>query len=167
MKVRIGRSFSAGQLRETTKTNRERWVDLSPELASILREHVRRAGKVFTATSDDFVFTNSAGEPLDGANLRERVWRRTLQRCGIAYRPIYNCRHTYASILLMKGMSVLYVSEQLGHQSAETTLKYYARFIPKMGGQVHVHLGTMQEKEAEERKTWHMTGTSGEGDGRK
>ena len=43
---------------------------------------------------------------------------------------MYDCRHTYASLLLATGAPITYVSQQLGHSSPSTTLKFYARWIP-------------------------------------
>ena len=145
-KVRIGRTFSAGELRETTKTGHERWVDLSDDIITILKAEIQRREKDGKLKSDDFLFVNSWGSPIDGTNLRHRVWAEILADCGLAYRPLYNTRHTYASIMLMKGNSVLYISQQLGHTNAHTTLKYYSRFIPSMGAIMHLSLaGTAGE----------------------
>ena len=36
-------------------------------------------------------------------------------------------RHTYASLLLAAGAPITYVSAQLGHANASTTLRYYAK----------------------------------------
>jgi integrase len=49
----------------------------------------------------DFVFVNERGGPLDETNLRERTWRRVLRRAGLRYRPLYHCRHTYATLELV------------------------------------------------------------------
>lgn len=42
-------------------------------------------------------------------------------------------RHTYASIMLEAGESVVTVARWLGHSSPTVTLRYYAHFIPEAG----------------------------------
>ena len=61
----------------------------------------------------------------------------------------YDLRHTFASILLSDGVPLLYVSKQLGHSKPDTTLKYYARWIPDAGANFvnQLDLGT---------KSWHQ-----------
>ena len=46
---------------------------------------------------------------------------------------MYDCRHTFASLLLASGAPITSVSEQLGHSSPATTLRYYAKWVPTRG----------------------------------
>jgi integrase len=39
-------------------------------------------------------------------------------------------RHTFASLLLLTGEPITYVSKQLGHRDAAITLKVYAHWLP-------------------------------------
>ncbi|WP_339216695.1 tyrosine-type recombinase/integrase [Ornithinibacillus sp. FSL M8-0202] len=41
-------------------------------------------------------------------------------------------RHTHASVLLYKKVSINYVSERLGHKDLETTWKTYAHILDEM-----------------------------------
>ena len=123
-------------------------MDLSDDLTSILKAHIRKSGRVFRMEPTDLLFQSRAGTPLDGANLRERVWKRTLMRTGMHYRSLYQTRHTFASIMLMKNNPVIYVAQQLGHANAHTTLTYYAKYIPGMMATAPVALG-MSRKEAD------------------
>ena len=40
-------------------------------------------------------------------------------------------RHTFASQLISKGEDITWVSKTLGHESVQTTLKYYTKYIIK------------------------------------
>ena len=65
----------------------------------------------------------------------------------------YDLRHTFASILLSSNVPLLYVSKQLGHFKATTTLDHYAKWLPS-GEQRFVNvLDTQLEKVG--TKTWH------------
>lgn len=44
----------------------------------------------------------------------------------------HGLRHTHASILLYKGVSIYYVSERLGHGDIETTMQYYAHIVKEL-----------------------------------
>jgi len=50
-------------------------------------------------------------------------WTVALKLLGIRYRRPYNCRHTYATIMLMAGMNHSFCATQLGHsiQMFQTT----------------------------------------------
>jgi integrase len=43
---------------------------------------------------------------------------------------VYDLRHTFATLHLAKGHPITYVSAQLGHSSASTTLRWYAHWLP-------------------------------------
>ena len=45
---------------------------------------------------------------------------------------IHALRHSHASIMLLNGLSVEYISERLGHSSTETTRKYYLHIVEEM-----------------------------------
>lgn len=52
-----------------------------------------------------------------------------LRRSGISKRTVYNTRHTYASMMLSKGVNIAFISRQLGHSDVATTAKYYATYV--------------------------------------
>jgi integrase len=45
---------------------------------------------------------------------------------------LHGLRHTHASVLLYKGVSIQYISERLGHADIDTTLKKYAHMIKEL-----------------------------------
>ena len=51
------------------------------------------------------------------------------KKAKVRYRSPYQCRHTYASMMLSSGENILWVSQQMGHKDSSATLKKYARFI--------------------------------------
>ena len=55
-----------------------------------------------------------------------------LKRLGIRHRPPYNTRHTYATMMLMAGMTPAFCAGQMGH-SVEVFLRTYAKWIPGAG----------------------------------
>ena len=43
---------------------------------------------------------------------------RLLEKAGVRHNRIHDLRHSFASLLLQQGESVVYVKEQLGHASS-------------------------------------------------
>jgi integrase len=59
--------------------------------------------------------------------IRERMWKRILLRAGVRYR--YQMRHTYASMMLQAGESVMWVARQMGHTDWTLTARTYSRRV--------------------------------------
>lgn len=111
-----------------TKTNRIRWIDLNSRAVAALE-----AMKAFTFMQgpDARIFINpNTMAPWSGSQVQRRLyWRPALRGCGLAERDFYQTRHTYATINLMGGVNVAYISKQLGHAKVAMTLNRYARWI--------------------------------------
>jgi integrase len=60
-----------------------------------------------------------------------RVWAPALKAAGLDYQRPYDCRHSFASLLLHEGRSVIYVARQLGH-SATLTMRTYGHVIEEL-----------------------------------
>jgi integrase len=76
------------------------------------------------------IFPAPAGGHIKLDNWRRRVWKEAIEASGVEYRPLYQMRHTFATLALAAGADLYWVSRQLGHESIRTTLKHYARFVP-------------------------------------
>ncbi|MGZ4193610.1 MAG: hypothetical protein ACXVRW_14245, partial [Solirubrobacteraceae bacterium] len=63
-------------------------------------------------------------------NWRKRNFARALRALAIKARP-YDLRHSFASLLLHEGRSVIYVARQLGH-GAQLTLRFYGHVIEEL-----------------------------------
>lgn len=79
---------------------------------------------------DALVFLTVQGKPVDGDNLRSRVFYPLLERAGLRRVRLHDLRHTFASLLIQQGESLAYVREQLGHSSIQVTVDVYGHLIP-------------------------------------
>jgi len=61
-----------------------------------------------------FVFCDPAGDHLSLKEIRG-VWFRLLRFVRLRERPLYQCRHIFATLLLSEGLNPLYVAHQMGH----------------------------------------------------
>jgi integrase len=130
----IRRQFSRGKIRNQTKTSKRRSVDVSTVLlAEMQRLKAMRREKYLAKGKNDipeFIFLNTDGKPMDMQNFRERVYNKCCDKAQIRRRRLHDTRHTFASLLLMNGESLKYVSGQLGHSSIVLTADTYSHFIP-------------------------------------
>ncbi len=79
--------------------------------------------------SDALIFPATRGGYINLDNWRTRVWKEALTAAKVEYRPLYQMRHTCATLALAAGADIYWVSKQLGHTNIQTTLRHYARFL--------------------------------------
>ena len=112
---------------ETPKTAAgERHVRLLPAALDALK-----AQKSYTFLAGAEIFCNPRTEKRWTGDLviRERMWKRILLRAGVRYRYPYQMRHTYASMMLQAGESVMWVAQQMGHTDWTFTARTYSRWV--------------------------------------
>jgi integrase len=139
----VHQGIVAGKETKRTKTARARTVFLnSRALAAFERQ------KAHTYLAGKHVFH----DPRDGARWGGEpkfrfYWLQTLKRLKIRHRPPYNTRHTYATMMLMAGMTPAFCAGQMGH-SVEIFLGTYSKWIPGAGDQVEMAKLEQRLKEA-------------------
>ena len=67
---------------------------------------------------------------LDGDNVRHRAFHAVLKKAELRHIRIHDLRHTFASLLIQNGESLVYVKEQLGHHSIQVTVDTYGHLVP-------------------------------------
>ncbi|HVT79041.1 MAG TPA: tyrosine-type recombinase/integrase [Phycisphaerae bacterium] len=139
----ITRSFTHGRF-ETPKSGKHRVVEMSDQLTDGLSTHKGMLRKQFEEglpvctvpkaisprQSVHLVFPNKAGMPMDGDNLRHRVFREVTKELQLGQMRIHDIRHTFASLLLQQNAPLHYVKEKMGHASITTTVDIYGHLIP-------------------------------------
>jgi integrase len=96
------------------KSNRHRWVDLTPELAAALRS-IRGGGQL--------VFCKGDGGKLSPGQFRE-ILAAAQRRSGLRRIKWHELRHSFASILTTGGAPLRIVQSLLGHSSIRMTERY-------------------------------------------
>ncbi len=131
-RITVERSLTISNRVKPTKTERARKVDMTPQLAEALQDLlVARKNEALELGAELPVWVFSAA----GAPLRHDEADKALRRvCKLAELPgihsCYDCRHSFASHLLSRGVPISYVAEMLGHSSAAITLSWYAHYLP-------------------------------------
>jgi integrase len=125
---------------KSPKTTRgRRRIDLSRCALDALHEHRKRMLAEGRDVKTGIVFCSENGTWMRGSNLTRRSFPRLVRlanRQGADPLPqirFHDLRHTAASLLLAAGVNVKVVSERLGHESIEITLRVYAHTLPTMG----------------------------------
>jgi integrase len=129
--VQVQRNLVRGRL-TTPKSHQCRRVDVSRELRAALRLWRRQQRRAWLKVGRPFpvwVFPSVTGTVLDEANVR-KAFNRVLAAAELDARGPHQMRHTFASQLLQDGAPITYVSRQLGHKDASTTLRIYAHWLP-------------------------------------
>ena len=119
-----------------------RLVDILPALRDELTSHRHATAH---ATPIDLVFPTSSGSRRDKDNARERVIRPVVAHADTllarrGHRPLpegvtaHKLRHTFASILYVRGEDPPYVMAQLGHSDPGFTLRVYAHAMRRDEG---------------------------------
>lgn len=118
-KIWIGETLVKGK-RQSTKTNKARFISLTSKLQAILQNRKRNG-----CDPEELVFKGPKGSPLDAHNFSQRAWKKILTRLNIEYRKPYITRHTLISHALDLGMNPVEVAQLTGHD-VETLYKNYA-----------------------------------------
>jgi len=121
--VWIGESYSS-RCFKGTKTGNSRVLPLKGKLYGILKEYKKW---MQPESEDDLVFQMN-GKPIDNSNFVKLYWKPVLEECGVEYRTLYNCRHTFLSHCVAEGLSVAEVSALAGSSKA-TILKHYIECV--------------------------------------
>jgi integrase len=115
----VARAMSAG-VESSTKSGRVRRVPLADQTAAALKRMSQR--EHFTSP-DDLVFCNVFGRPLDDSALRRR-YRRAQAAAGVRPLRFHDLRHTFGSLLAMRGVDVVTIQKAMGHSALATTSRY-------------------------------------------
>jgi integrase len=118
---------------EAPKNGKSRRVDMSKQVASVLIENLQaasiEASKRGWKEPSPWVFCNSYGTPLDPNNLRRRVFYKAIEAARLKRFRIHDLRHTFATLLIQNGESLVYLKDQLGHHSIQITVDIYGHLI--------------------------------------
>jgi integrase len=105
----------------TLKNRQSRTVPLNTELKAILKPLKRDEG---------YCFLDTHGEQWSDVGLSAAFKRLVVKPSELPHFSLHAMRHTFASHLVMKGVSIYKVSQWLGHRSVDTTM-IYAHLAPQ------------------------------------
>ncbi len=124
------------QFKEPKTQHSRRRVAMTPKLAVFLREYKTnrewlyiQAGKLLSP--DSLIFTTYQGEPLSPSVVTHN-FRALALKSGLPGVRFHDLRHTFASLMLLRGAKPKVISEALGHSSVAFTMDTYSHIIEGM-----------------------------------
>lgn len=136
------------RVRGTKTENSDRTIYLSNQAMRVLRElptPIDRTTRVFPG--------RYKGKPINVDAWRAKVWRPALAAAGFEYRPLYQMRHTFATLALQAGATIEDVSKMMGHASPTITYRFYSKFTQRMQDRARALLDTIGEESAQKTHT--------------
>jgi integrase len=115
------------------KSGKPRTVDVPPSTVAVIRRwiDVVRAEAAVRGEEATWLFPSRTGRPME-ERFALKAFRRALTGAGIERRiRLHDLRHTYASLVLQRGVPLLVVSRQLGHASIAITADVYGHLAPE------------------------------------
>ena len=119
---------------------------MTPRAVEALRPHRAHQAEERLKAGDLYqdqglVFAGGGGNPINPSNLRNRSFKRLLERAGLPQITFHDLRHTCASLLFQRNVHPKHVQELLGHASVAITLDTYSHMLPGMGGEAADAIG--------------------------
>ncbi len=111
-----------------------RSVGLMLDTVEVLKQHRQWQQAAGLYKDEGLVFCTRVGTPLNPSNVRNRSFKPLLKSAGLPDLTFHTAtRHTYATLLLSKGVHPKIVQEVLGHAQIGLTLDTYSHVLPGMG----------------------------------
>jgi integrase len=111
----VKRSYRRGRI-TPPKNNKIRKVKMSAQLAKTLKAQLPKDA--------DALITDYCGSYVPQNKVRI-AHAKIIKAAGLKYHKFHSLRHSYASIMLSKGASPVFVKNQLGHSSIDITVDIY------------------------------------------
>jgi integrase len=138
--VSVKRTVWRNVVSEPKSARSRRTIALPLTALAALRDH--RAKMLAEGNIKAPVFCTKSGRYASGANVRAKMHVPAIRRANRLQAQVdrdaaplpeirfHDLRHTHACLLLADGSSIKAVSQRLGHESIEVTLKHYAHVLP-------------------------------------
>jgi integrase len=124
------------QFKEPKTAHSRRRVSMTPKLAVFLKGYRAERESLYfelgkLLSLDDLVFASVDGKPIDPCVLTHS-FSKIAARAGLKGVRFHDLRHTFASLMLLRGAKPKVISEALGHSSVAFTMDTYSHIIEGM-----------------------------------
>jgi integrase len=124
------------QFKEPKTEHSRRRVAMTPKLGVFLEDYRAEREALYhdldvALALDDLVFASHDGRPVDPGVL-SHAFSRLAKTAGLGNVRFHDLRHTFASLMLLRGAKPKVISEALGHASVAFTMDVYSHIIDGM-----------------------------------
>lgn len=150
-KIAITKTITANKFKGSTKTDEDRFIDITASLDRHIDKHFALMKKQ-TGNPKQYLFVNQYGERIISyATIVKYYWKPTLERLCIKYRRPIQMRHTFACQNIAAGSDLNWIKDMLGHETLEMLLRTYGKWLVKREGRAgdkfEQYLAEQQEKQ--------------------
>ncbi len=145
---KVVRTRIRGEFGPTKTKSSKRVVEMMPNVKEyFLKQYELTGGNVF-----NMVFISSFHKPFYSHDTIALQFKALLDDGDLRY--LYQLRHTFASLMISNGEEITWVSQMMGHKSADITLKVYAKAYKVIKDK------KLRKKRANFLDNWHKSGTA-------
>jgi integrase len=128
--TRSGGSFAPQKTKAAKRS-----LELGSGTLTVLQDHYQKQIQERNIAGDhwhenDLIFTSTIGTSLNYKNVIERSFKPLMKAAGVPVIRFHDLRHTAASLMISKGISVFVVSKILGHARPSITSDIYGHLVP-------------------------------------
>ena len=116
--ISINKTISKGIINSPKTRSSLRDIEMIPQAREFFKSQYLQTG-----LKKSYVFLNSFGNYYGQNNYFQYSFKGLLKELNLEDRSLHNTRHTFASMMLNNGIDPLWVSNTLGHETLDITLK--------------------------------------------
>jgi integrase len=122
--VKIRETLVDGEEGRPKTSSSVRDIKMLPPVVEAFRDQ-RKA----TMGKSDYVFLNYYGRTLFHHSVNIHTWKPALAKCDLRPRPLYQTRHTFATLMLDAGEQPGWVARMMGHTNLKMIHERYYSYI--------------------------------------
>lgn len=124
--ISITKTIAEGLINSPKTRSSERDIEMLPKAREFFKNQLLETG-----LKNEYIFLNSKNTFFGNNSTMYNNFQTVLKKLKLEKRSLHNTRHTFASIMLNNGIDSMWVSNTLGHENLDITLKIYTHFMPK------------------------------------
>ena len=125
-RIEINRTLTLGYTQSPKTKTSKRLIDLPLEAIPFFENQRKITGL------KQFISYTPTGKTFECSTTYNYYFKELLKKLNIKERPIYQLRHTFASIKLSVGEKLEWVSWMMGHKNTSITQQKYYKYIPSV-----------------------------------
>ena len=129
MTINIDKRIAQGEINTPKTESSIRKVPIFKALVPYLQDQLKLCKKEMCFS---LFFNPNTKESFYDSKKLSKYWYDLLDKCGFEHRRFYNTRHSFVTNMIRSGaVSILDVSQMVGHKTIEETISTYTKFFPE------------------------------------